>query len=114
MMSRKLVFAGLCLVAVAACFPLPHLVRVFADEKTQPSKKDPWKPEDFIYGEAGGQFRISPDAKWVVWVKTSGDKDKDAGVSNLVLSSLEESRQIRLTRRTDTNTHTHGSPEGQG
>ncbi len=113
MMSRKLVFAGLCLVAVAACFPFPHLVRVFADEKTQPSKKEPWKPEDFIYGEAAGQFRISPDAKWVVWVKTSGDKDKDARVSNLVLSSLEEYREIPLTRGSDNNTQPRWSPDGE-
>src|ERR1700724_3605120 len=113
MMSRQLVFAGLCLVAVAACFPLANLVPVLADEKTPPSKKEPWKPEDFIYGEAAGQFRISPDAKWVVWVKTSGDKDKDARVSNLVLSSLEESREIPLTRGNDTNTQPRWSPDGE-
>jgi dipeptidyl aminopeptidase/acylaminoacyl peptidase len=112
-MLRKLVFAGLCLVAVAACFPFQNLVAVFADEKTPPSKKEPWKPEDFIYGETAGQFRISPDAKWVVWVKTSGDKDKDARVSNLVLSSLEESREIPLTRGSDNSTQPRWSPDGE-
>lgn len=44
-------------------------------------KKDPWKPEDVIYAEsANPQTRISPDAKWLVWVKSSGDKEKDARV----------------------------------
>jgi dipeptidyl aminopeptidase/acylaminoacyl peptidase len=112
-MSRTLVSAGLCLVAAAACFPFANLVPVLADEKTPPFKKGPWKPEDFIYGESAGQFRISPDAKWVVWVKTSGDKDKDARVSNLVLSSLEESREIPLTRGSDNNTQPRWSPDGE-
>jgi dipeptidyl aminopeptidase/acylaminoacyl peptidase len=84
-----------------------------ADEKTPPAKKEPWKAEDFIYGEMAGQFRISPEAKWVVWVKTSGDKDKDARVSNLVLSSLTETREIPLTRGGDNNTQPRWSPDGE-
>jgi dipeptidyl aminopeptidase/acylaminoacyl peptidase len=112
-MLRKLAFARMCLVAVAACFHFANLVPALADEKSSPSKTEPWKPEDFIYGETAGQFRISPDAKWVVWVKTSGDKDKDARVSNLVLSSLTESREIPLTRGGDTNTQPRWSPDGE-
>jgi dipeptidyl aminopeptidase/acylaminoacyl peptidase len=103
----------MCLVAVAACFPFANLVPALADDKSSPSKTEPWKPEDFIYGETAGQFRISPDAKWIVWVKTSGDKDKDARVSNLVLSSLTESREIPLTRGGDTNTQPRWSPDGE-
>ena len=35
------------------------------------AKKEPWKPEDVIYAEsAAPQTRISPDAKWLVWVKS--------------------------------------------
>ena len=102
MMLRKLVFAGLCSLAVAACSAFLNLLpAAAADEKSSSSKREPWKPEDFIYGETVGQFRMSPDAKWVVWVKTSGDKDKDARVSNLVLSSLTETREIPLTRGGD-------------
>jgi dipeptidyl aminopeptidase/acylaminoacyl peptidase len=82
------------------------------DEKTPP-KKEPWKAEDFIYNETAGQFRISPDAKWVVWVKTIGDKEKDARVSNLFLSSLTESREIPLTRGTDTVSQPRWSPDGE-
>src|ERR1700730_14004439 len=113
-MLRKLISAGLCLAAVAGCFHFPSLAHaVLADEKPSPSRKEPWKPEDFIYGETAGQFRISPDAKCVVWVKTSGDKDKDARISNLVLSSLTESREISLTRGGDTNTQPRWSPDGE-
>jgi dipeptidyl aminopeptidase/acylaminoacyl peptidase len=112
-MLRPIAFAGFSLLSVAACFHSANVLRVSADEKPAPAKKEPWKPEDFIYGETAGQFRISLDAKWVVWVKTSGDKDKDARVSNLVLSSLTENREIPLTRGSDNNTQPRWSPDGE-
>jgi len=113
-MLRKLMSAAFALVALSTCADLLSLVpAILADERTTPSKKEPWKPEDFIYGETAGQFRISPDAKWVVWVKTSDDKDKDARVSNLVLSSMTEAREIPLTRGSDTNTQPRWSPDGE-
>jgi dipeptidyl aminopeptidase/acylaminoacyl peptidase len=118
MMLRKLISTrfglAFALVTFAACADcLNSVPGVLANEKTSPAKKEPWKPEDFIYGESAGQFRISPDAKWVVWIKTSGDKDKDARVSNLVLSSLTESREIPLTRGSDNNTQPRWSPDGE-
>src|SRR6202165_3288249 len=112
-MLRKLASAGLSVAAVLAYFYFMNVAPVSADDKTVAAKNEPWKPEDFIYGETGGQFRISPDAKWVVWVKTSGDKDKDARVSNLVLSSLTESREIPLTRGSDNSTQPRWSPDGE-
>ena len=85
---------------------------LFADES--PSKKEPWKPEDIIYGEsAAPQTRISPDGKWLAWVKSTGDKEKDARVSNLILSSLTESKEIQLTRGSDNNGQPQWSPDGQ-
>jgi dipeptidyl aminopeptidase/acylaminoacyl peptidase len=113
MMQRKIVLARLLagLVACSGFFMSAHATRV-DDEKTA-VKKEPWKPEDFIYGETAGQFRISPDAKWVVWAKTTGDKEKDLRVSNLVLSSLTESHEIPLTRGSDTNTQPSWSPDGE-
>ncbi len=112
-MLRKLISAGFVLVALAAFADFLNVPAVVADEKTSAPAKEAWKPEDFIYTETVGQFRISPDAKWVVWVKTSSDKDKDARVSNLVLSSLTESREIPLTRGTDNNTQPRWSPDGE-
>jgi dipeptidyl aminopeptidase/acylaminoacyl peptidase len=115
-MMQKLSFAGLCFVAVVSFFASANSTPLLAnepDEKTSPSKKEAWKAEDFIYGETGGQFRISPDAKWVVWAKTNGDKDKDARVSNLVLSSMAENREIPLTRGTDNNTQPRWSPDSE-
>jgi dipeptidyl aminopeptidase/acylaminoacyl peptidase len=92
-------------------FSTPQSTR--ADE-SKSDKKDPWKPEDVIYAEsAGPQTRISPDAKWVVWVKSTGDKDKDTRVSNLILSSLTENKEIPLTRGSDNNGQPQWSPDGQ-
>jgi dipeptidyl aminopeptidase/acylaminoacyl peptidase len=86
-----------------------------ADEKAGASgTKEPWKPEDIIYGEtAAPQTRISPDGKWLVWVKSTGDKEKDARVSNLMLSSLTENKEIQLTRGGDNNGQPQWSPDGQ-
>src|SRR5258708_32529843 len=77
-------------------------------------KKEPWRPEDVIYAEsAAPQTRISPDSKWLVWVKSTGDKDKDARESNLSLSSLTENKEIQLTRGSDNNAQPQWSPDGQ-
>ena len=86
---------------------------VLADEANPTAKKEPWKAEDFIFSEGIMQYRISPDAKWLVWVKSAGDKDKDGRISNLYLSSLAESRDIALTRGTDQNLQPHWSPDGE-
>jgi len=82
-------------LALAAAFLITPLDVTAQAGKPQPAaaggaeKKDPWKPEDIIYAEtANPQTRISPDGKWLVWVKSSGDKEKDLRVSNLMLTSL--------------------------
>jgi dipeptidyl aminopeptidase/acylaminoacyl peptidase len=102
---------------VAGLFAAGTMIRpafvAFADETKTPAKIEPWKSEDFIYSEAAGQYRISPDAKWLVWVKSAGDKEKDARVSNLFLSSMTESREIQLTRGTDAVTEPRWSPDGE-
>ena len=95
----------------ATLLPAPLTVR--ADEEKPSVKKEPWKAEDFIYAESANQFRVSPDAKWVVWVKTTGDKEKDARISNLILSSLTQNREIPLTRGTDTVSQPRWSPDGE-
>jgi dipeptidyl aminopeptidase/acylaminoacyl peptidase len=80
---------------------------------TAPAKIEPWKAEDIIYAERASQFQISPDSKWLVWVKSTGDKEKDATVGNLVLSSLTENTEIPLTRGSDNNGQPQWSPDGQ-
>ena len=97
---------------VLCAFPLFCTPPVSADESS--GKKEPWKPEDIIYGEsAAPEPRISPDGKWLAWVKSTGDREKDARVSNLILSSLTETKEIQLTRGSDSNGQTRWSPDGQ-
>jgi len=113
-MRRQFSAAGLLLVGWMVCFGVlrsSHAVR--ADEAKPAAKKELWKPEDFIFSESVGQYRISPDAKWLVWVKAAGDKDKDARFSNLYLSSLTETREIALTRGTDQTNQPRWSPDGE-
>jgi dipeptidyl aminopeptidase/acylaminoacyl peptidase len=114
MIRRQAFMTGLFVAGLIACVGVvrsSHSVQ--ADEAKPAVKKEPWKPEDFIYGENAGQYRISPDAKWLAWVKSTGDKDKDARVSNLFVSSLSEAREIQLTRGSDTNTQPRWSPDGE-
>lgn len=74
---------------------------VAADEGKTPPKSSRWTPEDIVYAERSGGFRISPNSHWVAWVKGEGDKEKDKSTSNLFLSSLTEDQEIQLTRGSD-------------
>jgi len=113
-------FAAFSLSCAVGLFEVPSVraqqSKTAATDAAEAStaKKEPWKPEDVIYAEsAAPQTRISPDAKWLVWVKSAGDKDKDLRVSNLILSSLTENKEIQLTRGSDNNGQPQWSPDGQ-
>ncbi len=79
----------------------------------QPSTPTAWKPEDVVLTEIASQFRISPDGRWVVWVKSVTDKEKDGRASNLILSSLTAKKEIQLTRGTETHSNPRWSPGGE-
>jgi len=97
---------------VALCCAFTNMPRAAEDTKP-PAKILPWKPEDVIFAENVRQFRISPDGQWVAWIKAQGDKEKDAVVSNLYLSSLSSDQEIQLTRGTDTVSSFSWSPDGK-
>jgi dipeptidyl aminopeptidase/acylaminoacyl peptidase len=80
---------------------------------SEKGKKSPWKAEDVVFTESASQFRISPDGKWAVWVKSTADKEKDVHVSNLYLSSLTEKKEIQLTRGEDEVSNPRWSPSGE-
>src|SRR5260370_13943959 len=97
MMQRKIVLARLLagLVACGGFFMSAHATRV-DDEKTA-VKKEPWKPEDFIYGETAGAFRNLPGGKRGGCGKNTRDKKKQIAVRHPVLSSLNASPARPLT-----------------
>ena len=116
MRNADQVFLSVLLAGFLASAALLHLRIVNAapaDDSKPAAKIETWKPEDIIYAETATQARISPDAQWLVWVKSTGDKDKDARVSNLFLSSLTENKEIPLTRGSDSNGQAEWSPDGQ-
>ena len=77
------------------------------------AKAKEWKPEDVVMAESSSQFRVSPDGKWVVWVKSVPDKEKDGRASSLFLSSLTEKKEIQLTRGTEDHSQPRWSPNGE-
>jgi len=107
------IFAGVCVLVLVSAVMLPA---VWAQEQKPAgaaSKENEWKPEDVVMTESAGQFQVSPDGKWAVWVKTTADKEKDGRVSNLMLSSLTSKKEIQLTRGTDRNVSPKWSPNGE-
>lgn len=72
-----------------------------------------WSVDDVVMAEQASQFRISPDAKRVVWVKVAPDADKDERVLNLFLSSLMETKEIQLTRGPNKDFGPKWSPDGR-
>lgn len=82
-------------------------------EETGASRKEPWKAEDIIHQETPEDYRISPNGKWLAWVKSAGDKEKDERISNLILTGLTENREIPLTRGSDLVRQPRWSPDGK-
>jgi dipeptidyl aminopeptidase/acylaminoacyl peptidase/formylglycine-generating enzyme required for sulfatase activity len=114
MRTSKVLVSVLSAQILSGALPIFAATPAGADENQAATKIEPWKPEDIIYSEtAAPQTRISPDGKSLVWVKSTGDKDKDARVSNLILSSLTENKEIQLTRGGDNNGQPQWSPDGQ-
>ena len=66
-----------------------------------------------VFFDVADQFRISPDGKWALWVKTVPDKKKDTRATQLMLSSMVDSAEIHLTREIDNVSQPRWSPDGK-
>lgn len=104
---RRFVYSLLVVIVLWAAVVLAQT----ADQaQTQKSK---WTVDDVIMQEQAGGLRISPDGRWAVWVKSVADKEKNGRISNLILSSLTEKRDVELTRGTENSSNPKWSPDGQ-
>ena len=111
---RKLVpilFACVCLLASS-------LQGQVADKKPAAAKlavkaDDAWTVDDIVNAEEATALRISPDCKWVAWIKRAPDKDKNELVGHLMLSSLTEAKEVQLTRGKDSVSQPQWSPDGK-
>ena len=72
-----------------------------------------WTVDDVVLAEEAGAMQISPDGKWVAWVKRAPDKEKNVLVAHLMLSSLTEANEIQLTRGQHSSTQPQWSPDGK-
>src|SRR5579859_77358 len=114
-MRNKWLAAGLILAAVIFYGEAQRAAGADEPKSAADSAKktEPWKTEDFVYSESAGAIRMSRDAKWAVWVKSTTDKEKDGRFSNLILSSLTDATEIELTRGSDHNNAPSWSPNGE-
>ena len=110
-MSRR--FQHTCFLAILAVCVAALGASAGDAKPDENGKKSPWKAEDFVFTESASQFRISPDGKWSVWVKSTADKEKDGRITNLYLSSLTEKKEIQLTRGEDDVSNPRWSPSGE-
>jgi len=68
----------LSIALLLAILPLVSLVASRAQTPAQPDKPhkaEPWKPEDFVFGESIDDFTLSPDSHWVAFIKAQGDRN---------------------------------------
>ena len=65
----------------------PILFRL--DPQNSVTKSLPWKPEDVVFSESASTFRISPDGRWAVWVKSVADKEDRRSLALLLTAARE-------------------------
>lgn len=119
-MARRLlafILGGSVLLAFGISTPLagkdlPKKV-VPAKKKDAAKAGTAWTVDDVILAEDAGGMQISPDGKWVVWVKRAPDKEKNELVGHLMLSSLTETKEIQLTRGSFSSALPQWSPDGK-
>jgi hypothetical protein len=56
-------------------------------EEKKGASQSVWKIKDVVEQESAGNFSISPDGSWALWVKTFPDKEKYSRTSHIFLSS---------------------------
>jgi dipeptidyl aminopeptidase/acylaminoacyl peptidase len=114
---RKVMFILFCL----ACLLAPSLSGQVQEKKPIPAKEKKlaakedaeWTVDDIVNAEEATGMRISPDCKWVAWIKRAPDKEKNELVGHLMLSSLTETKEVQLTRGSYSVSSPQWSPDGK-
>jgi dipeptidyl aminopeptidase/acylaminoacyl peptidase len=75
-------------------------------------QSSPLTVDDIINMEAAGEFQLSPDGLWVVWVKTVNNGSKNKYNSHIYLSSASTENTIQLTRGNNSDRSPRFSPDG--
>jgi len=83
-MFKKGLLFGFFIISLLFTWQLFATDQAFNDPKA-------WTIDDVLNLQSAGSFDISPCGKWVVWVKSRPDKKENQQVSDLYLTSLEDS-----------------------
>ncbi|MEP6924997.1 MAG: prolyl oligopeptidase family serine peptidase [Pyrinomonadaceae bacterium] len=100
-------------LSVAAAFAQTLQSSAVETANTNQVNRAEWTADDIVMAEQASSAQISPDCRWVVWIKSVPNQDKDKSISNLVLSSLTEKKEIQLTRGTDGVSDPKWSPDNR-
>jgi dipeptidyl aminopeptidase/acylaminoacyl peptidase len=73
---------------------------------------EPWSADDVVFSESASDFRLSPDGRFAVWVKSVPDKDKNEHVGQVFRVDLRTHREVQLTRGAEGCTSPRWSPDG--
>ena len=77
------------------------------------AKTEPWTVEAVVRQETARDMQISPDGRWVLWVKAEFDADKDEHVGNIQRTDLGDLRTVALTRGPNACLSPRWSPDGK-
>jgi dipeptidyl aminopeptidase/acylaminoacyl peptidase len=107
-MLKRLAFVSCALVLLVAAL---HADAPRAKQATRSTTE--WTVDDVVNAETAADFRISPDGRWVVYVKAIADDDKDERVGQLFRASLSEKKELQLTRGSESCYQPRWSPDGK-
>ena len=94
-----------CLVVGLAFAPL-------AGGRARAADTRPMTVDDVIYFDSASGFDVSPDGRWVVWVKTTPDKEKNDLKQNVFLSNAFDTATVQITRTSRSDRSPRFSPDG--
>ncbi len=85
----------------------------FSIAESQPAEKRKVTIDDFYCFKEVSQPSFSPDGRWIAYVVTVKDKEKNSRNSDLWMVSTEEGEPIRLTFHEKSDTQPRWSPDGR-
>ena len=103
----------LTVIATILLFLCPTLPADAPRKKPSLSPAKEWTVDDVVNAESAADFRISPDGRRVVYVKSVADEDRGERVGQLFRASLTEKKELQLTRGGDSCYQPRWSPEGK-
>jgi dipeptidyl aminopeptidase/acylaminoacyl peptidase len=77
------------------------------------TSRTPWSVDDILLAESAGDFQISPDNAWVVWVRSAMDEKEGRRASNLWITRVTDGESWPLTRGRNVNRSPRWSADGR-